>query len=114
MAVRAAPDANTIITPSSDQSRGTITDRMELSRYEALIQERLRANADRAREFEDAWYRDVPLRAEPPEYGRLIKRHGIQPQYTFLSPSEPARWFEPDTNQPVVFRVNPVRCRIPR
>jgi hypothetical protein len=72
-----------------------------------MIHERLKANADRAREFEDTFYRDVPLRAEPPEYGRLVKRGGILPQYTFLSPLEPARWFEPDTNEPVVFRVNP-------
>jgi hypothetical protein len=107
MAVRATPDGNTIVAASADQSRGTITDRMELSSYEALIQERLSANADRAREFEDTYYHDVPLKAEPPEYVRILKRHGIQPQYTFLSPSEPARWFEPDTNQPVVFKVNP-------
>jgi hypothetical protein len=107
--VRATPDGETFVSSSSHagQSRGTITDRMELSEYTAMIRSRLAANADRVRQFEETYFRDAPMLAEPPEYQGIIKKGSIQPRYSFLSPVEPARWFEPDSNQPVIFHINP-------
>ena len=107
--VRATPDGDTVVASMvrGDQGPGAITDRMELAEYESMVRARLGANAERARDFEEQYHRNVPVRSTPPEFDGLARGGGIQPQYTFLSPSEPARWFDPDAGQPVLFYVNP-------
>jgi hypothetical protein len=88
-------------------ARGAITNRMELSAYTAMVRARLAANWERSQTHEQTYYSDTPLRTEPPEYKREAARGRIFPRFTLLPPSNPARWFEPDSNQPVVFFVNP-------
>ncbi len=92
---------------AAGHTRGTITNRMELSAYTAMVRSRLAANWGRSQTHEQTYYSDTPLRAEPPEYKREAARGKIFPRFTLLPPSNPARWFEPDDNQPVVFFVNP-------
>ena len=88
-------------------SRGTTTNRMELSAYKAMVRARLAANWERSQTHEQTYYSDTPLRPAPPEYKREAARGRIFPRFALLPPSNPARWFEPDDNQPVVFFVNP-------
>ena len=88
-------------------SRGTITNRMELAAYKAMVRARLAANWERSQTHEQTYYGDTPLRAEPPEYSREAARGRVFPRFALLPPSNPARWFEPDEDQPVVFFVNP-------
>jgi hypothetical protein len=45
--------------------------------------------------------------SQPNEFQSNGFGHEMTPMWAFLSPTSPARWFEPDTNQPVVFYANP-------
>ena len=92
---------------SATHSTGTTTNRMELSAYKDMVRARLAANWERSQTHEQTYYSDTPLRAAPPEYKREAARGKIFPRFALLPPSNPARWFEPDDNQPVVFFVNP-------
>ena len=105
IATRGGPDSGTSILPASDQSRGAITDRMEVSAYLRMVRDRLDANLIQAREFETKYYTGVPLLKEPAEYQAKSSRGEIQPQYHLWIP--PIRWFEPDTGQQVLFYTNP-------
>lgn len=84
-----------------------VTDRMELSTYSAMVRAKLSANWYRAQEFESVHYNGIPVLPSPAGYNARVASGLIQPQYTFLSPSAPLRWFEPDSGQPVVFLVKP-------
>lgn len=88
-------------------SGGATTNRMELSAYTAMVRERLAANWERSQAHEQMYYRDAPLRARPAEYRREASAGRILPRFSLLPPASPARWFEPDNGQPVVFFVNP-------
>ncbi|HJQ70970.1 MAG TPA: putative Ig domain-containing protein [Blastocatellia bacterium] len=98
-----------IIRAASHAKRGdsAATDRMELSAYAAMVRARLAANWERSEAHEQTYYHDTRLRARPPEYRREAAGGRILPRFSLLPPSNPARWFEPDNNLPVVFFVNP-------
>ncbi|HVG19972.1 MAG TPA: hypothetical protein VNI02_13055, partial [Blastocatellia bacterium] len=105
-AIRDAGDENVVVLPATQGAqRGTSTDRMELSSYLEMVRDRLAANLDRSRAFEETYYHNIPKLASPPDYYR--GRGDIQPMFTLISPSNPARWPEPDSNQPVSYTVNP-------
>lgn len=104
-AVRATGDEHVVVLPTQKESRGAITDRMEVSAYVAMVKSRLHANIKRSQKFEQTYYRNLPTLASPPEYVADSKGREIQPQFTLLSP--PARWFEPDTGQQVTYTINP-------
>lgn len=82
------------------------TNRSELGAYTQLVDGMIEANRERMREFEQRYYSDVPMLAQPNEFGSLVPGE-LTPQWVVLNPNSPARWFEPDSNQPVVFYVNP-------
>lgn len=103
----AANNNNFQALSATAHTRGAITNRMELSAYAAMVRARLAANWERSETHEQTYYSDTPLRGEPPEYKREATLGKIFPRFTLLPPSNPARWFEPDSNQPVVFFVNP-------
>jgi hypothetical protein len=108
LAVREGPDANTVLLDRDaheDRFRGAITTRMELSAYTEMVRRRLAANRERSQKFEETYYRNVAVLAQPPDYAHALNR-GLQPMFTFLS-APPARWFEPDDGEPVAFTVNP-------
>ncbi|MFY9571181.1 MAG: FG-GAP-like repeat-containing protein [Blastocatellia bacterium] len=105
-AVRSESGENVDVVPSSNgHSKGPITDRMELSAYTRMVRNRLTANWDRSRQFEETYYRNAPLLSRPLEFARLSEDGELSPQYTLISSANP-RWFEPDTGQSVVFMVN--------
>jgi hypothetical protein len=87
------------------QTSRTITDRMEVSAYSAMVRERLSANANQSLRFEQTYYRNIPTLASPPGYSRNSEGGDVSPQFALLSP--PARWFEPDSGQPVTYTLNP-------
>ncbi|MEK6302788.1 MAG: putative Ig domain-containing protein, partial [Acidobacteriota bacterium] len=104
VAVRGEPDDRVDVLHTT--SSGPITDRMELSAYLDMVHNGLAANSERSRQFEETYYGDAPLLAQPPEYRGLSDRGGIQPNFITINSQNP-RWFEPDTGQPVMFKVNP-------
>lgn len=95
------PDENVGILPHA--AGGLVTEKMELGSYLEMVRERLGANWDRATEFENRHYSDVPILAVPPSYDPTGVRGEILPQFRLLGPS---RWFQPDSGQSVTFLVN--------
>jgi len=116
MAVRSSADEDVVVVgnlPQSDQPKGNITDRMELSAYTELVRARLAANLQTSQAFEERYYSGASLLTRPPEFASKAKRGEIQPQYVFLAPSTPPRWFEIDSGQAVSFFVNPAGAFTP-
>jgi hypothetical protein len=103
-AVRGAGDEHVAVLPSpSDKHAGAITDRMEVSEYIAMVKSRLNAKARQSRRFEETYYSNVPTLASPPGY--VSDSEGmIQPNFALFNN---ARWYEPDTGQPVTYTINP-------
>jgi hypothetical protein len=88
----------------SNARAGTITNRSELSAYRRLVRSRLAENRHRAEAFESRYYQATPMLERPPEFdGQMAGR--ISPQFHLYFPH--ARWFQPDTGQPVTFQLNP-------
>ncbi len=83
------------------------TNRSELGAYEQMVSGLIDANRKRMRDFEQSYYPNVPVLAQPIEFQSLLPDNDITPQWVLLNPASPARWFEADSNQPVVFYVNP-------
>jgi len=105
-AVRDTGDEHVVMLPSHNgQNSRTITDRMEVSAYSAMVRERLSANANQSLRFEQTYYRNIPTLASPPGYSRNSEGNDVSPQFALLSP--PARWFEPDSGQPLTYTLNP-------
>ncbi|MEK6320347.1 MAG: matrixin family metalloprotease [Acidobacteriota bacterium] len=94
-------DANVVIIA------GYGTNRSELDAYTQMVARLMDANRKRMRAFEQRYYSSVPMLAQPAEFDPSRTDSRITPQWVLLSPGSPARWFEPDSNQPVVFYVNP-------
>ena len=84
---------------------GNGTERSELDAYTRMIGELVQSNRKKIRSFEHAYFTNVPMLSQPSEFAS--RRHEMTPLWALLSPASPARWFEPDTNLPVVFYVNP-------
>lgn len=74
----------------------------ELTAFTREILESVGANASRSRDFEERYFSDVPLLAEPPEY-RKSNPDGFEPRVVLLP--IPARWFEPDNGDTVNYYV---------
>jgi len=91
------PGAN----PASDQES---TSRLELSAYLRLVRNKVAANAERSRQFEDRYYQGQGMLREPPDYQDLARTGSLMPQFHLF---ENARWFEPDTGQPVTYLIDP-------
>jgi len=103
-AVRGTGDEHVVVLPTDNAKRGgAITDRMEVSAYISMVKNRLAANEKPSRRFEQTYYSNVPTLASPPGY---VSESGgeIHPQFTLFNL---ARWFEPDTGQPVPYTLNP-------
>lgn len=81
--------------------------RGELDSYTRMVGDLMASNRRRMLAFEESYYSDVPLLAQPAEYQAKELRGEMTPMWAFLNPTTPYRWFEPDSNQPVVFYVNP-------
>jgi hypothetical protein len=101
-AVRNAPDTSVQVLGQS--SNGPITNRMELSAYMAMVRDRLNANRRAAREFEARAYGGVPVLERPAAYILGSQKGDLEVQFHLWNP--PIRWFEPDSGQSVVFKVN--------
>lgn len=80
---------------------------MPLSDYAQIVEASLAVNRKRCEAFEAAHYSNVPMLARPAEYERAIRDRQIHPQFALLFPVKSVRWFEPDSNLPVTFYVNP-------
>jgi hypothetical protein len=88
-----------------------ITNSSTLTRFTKKIRRVLRARAADV-SASDANGDQAPIVETPPEYIDDVAQGPageITPQYTFLGTY---RWFEPDTGQPVVYRINPASAPI--
>ena len=104
---RAPVDEGVVNLQSVEKQISTeITEKMELSAYLQMIRGKVAANVEQSRIFEEMYYSNVPKLMEPPEFPGLKQKGNVEPQWTYISGARP-RWFEPDSNQPVVFQVNP-------
>ncbi len=101
-AVRNSPDSSVRILGQS--GTGPITNRMELSAYLGMVRDRVHANRRAAREFEARAYGGVPVLERPAGYILGSQKGDLEVQFHLWNP--PTRWFEPDSGQSVVFKVN--------
>jgi hypothetical protein len=106
LVTRSAIDENVVVM-KSQTNYSPVTERMELADYRAMVRSKISATRERFQRFEALYFRNIPLRTEPLEYAGMESRGNLQPQFTFIRPLDPMRWFEPDDNQPIVFKVNP-------
>lgn len=85
---------------------GPITDRADLSEFVSMLRTRISATKAAAADHETKFYNNLTARERPQE---MSSGGGLGPtqNFTFINPNQPPRWFEPDSGQPVVFRVNP-------
>jgi len=88
-------------------SSGDATNRSELDAYSRMVSDSISRNRKRIRDFEQTYYSSVPILAQPSEVQSTQPGNVFTPLWVLLSPSSPARWFEADSNQAVVFYVNP-------
>jgi len=100
---RRLDDQNVIVMAGS----GDETNRSELDAYTGIVLDLISKNRKRMRDFEQRYYSGIPMLAQPSEVKSNPPGKVFTPQWVLLNPSSPARWFEPDSNQPVVFYVNP-------
>jgi hypothetical protein len=77
---------------------------MEISAYVRMIRRKVAADAERSNQFEQTYYRGVSLLAQPPDYQDLARAGKLEPQFHLFNN---ARWFEPDSGQPVTYLINP-------
>lgn len=104
MVMRQAAGRNVDIIGRS--SAGPSTDQMDLTAYIQMVRSRILTHRQRSFEHENRFFRNVRLRAVPSEILNQSAQPTIQ-NFTFINSTRPPRWFEPDSGQPVVFRVNP-------
>jgi len=108
IARRDAPDAQTVFVDGRSLGRlpRRTTSVMELDRYVAMIRGLVRENRQRSQAFERLYYANTPLLMRPPE-SPVVNPGEIQPGFVLFPSGTPARWFEPDEGQPVLYHVNP-------
>ena len=101
-AVRNSPPSNVQVLGQSN--KGPITNRMELKAYTEMVRTRLNANRKASRDFEARVYDGIPMLERPSGHILAAQKGDLEVQFHLWNP--PARWFEPDTGQSVVFKVN--------
>lgn len=84
---------------------GPSTDRADLATYTAALRQRIVNTRVAAWRHEANYYAARPLRVRPLELSAPSREGNIQ-FFTFLNPNQPPRWFEPDSGQQVIFRIN--------
>lgn len=100
---REEPDENVQMMASP---RAISTNIAELEDYKGMVRGMVGANRKRIEEFEREHYSGVPVLARPPEFDSLQQGGQFVPLWANANPSSPIRWFEPDSNKPVVFLIN--------
>ncbi|MEK7830556.1 MAG: hypothetical protein AAB401_05680, partial [Acidobacteriota bacterium] len=97
--------ANGNVSVVGRSQSGPITDRADFAEYTSMLRSRVSATKAAAAQHEAKFFGNITVRERPQEMagGGL----GPAPSFTFINPNQPPRWFEPDANQSVVFKVNP-------
>ncbi|MBI1760125.1 MAG: VCBS repeat-containing protein [Acidobacteria bacterium] len=104
MVTREVPTSRVEIVGRS--AAGAITDRLELETYIGRLRKLIPAKLIAGRQHEARFYANVPLLAHPQEMTATVSNPPI-PLFTVINPSQPPRWFEPDSGQQVIFKINP-------
>jgi hypothetical protein len=82
---------------------GPSTDRADFDSYTTALRRRIANTRVAGWRHEATYYASAPLRLRPLELSEPL---GSIQFYTFINPSQPPRWFEPDSGQQVIFRIN--------
>ncbi len=93
------------ITVIGRSQSGPITDRADISSYSEMLRTRITATRAAAAQHESRFFAGAELLTRPAEMAAESKQP-VQ-NFTLINGSYPPRWFEPDTGQPVVFKINP-------
>jgi len=88
-------------------SKNNGTNRSGLDSYVRAIEKLANTNAKKMLKFEQNFYANTPMLSEPNEFASKHSTGDFTPLWALLNPSSPARWFEADSGQPIVFYVNP-------
>ena len=111
-AVQPAPEEGVVVRRVAGQPYG-VEQATELGKYLKLMRSRVAAVEQRSRQFEERHYAQVQMLSTPPEYDGSSASISLQPHFTTFSQTQPSRWFQPDSGQPVVFHVNPDKAPTP-
>jgi hypothetical protein len=106
--VERRPDARSINLLGASATP-EITNAATLARFTKKINRVLRTRAEEVARYEEK-NSLVPILDAPAEYVEDDDNGSVSPQYAFIGSG--SRWFEPDTQQTVVYRVNPVSSPI--
>ncbi|MGE0884030.1 MAG: FG-GAP-like repeat-containing protein [Blastocatellales bacterium] len=98
--------SNGSVTVVGRSQSGPITERADLTNYVDMLRSRIAATQTAASDHEAKFYGNVALRTSPAEFSGEAGQQPI-PTFTLINGSYPPRWFEPDTGQPVYFKINP-------
>jgi len=84
---------------------GPITDRSDWASFASMLRARIAVTKTSAAQHEEKFYKNVSVRTQPME---VNGGSGLGPtqNFTFINPNRPPRWFEPDSGQSVVFKIN--------
>jgi hypothetical protein len=78
---------------------------MDYSAYIEKLRGKITTNMVQSVDYEDKYFRGVPVLSEPREYRNQLKTGGLQPEF-HTWPGSPVRWFQPDSGQPVTYLIN--------
>lgn len=84
---------------------GPITDRADWSAFSLMLRSRIAATKTLGAQHEAKFFNNISVKIQPAE---LNAGSGLGPiqNFTFINGSRPPRWFEPDSGQSVVFKIN--------
>ena len=95
------------VTVLGQSQRGLVTNQSDLASYLERTLTRIAELTASSLQHEARFYGGMPVLSLPVEVASLDHLR-LSPQFTFLNPYQPQRWFEPDEGRPVEFRINPV------
>src|SRR5262249_2710824 len=101
--MRSTPEAGVNVVPQDLKVDATW--QMDYSAYAERLRRKISSNMPQSVEYEDNYFRGVPVLSEPREYRTKLKSGTIQPEF-HAWPGSPVRWFQPDSGQPVTYLIN--------
>ena len=97
-------DADSAMLTASGRESFASNSPIDVSEYSTALRRSVNSLKGRSRKFGELYYRDAPLLERPPECDSIPNGSDFSVQSTPLPVL--TRWFEADSNTPVVFRIN--------
>ncbi|HYM01000.1 MAG TPA: putative Ig domain-containing protein [Blastocatellia bacterium] len=84
---------------------GPVTEQAPCASYLKMVAERLAVTRTESDAFQAKYFGRTAILSRPPEYDRHRSAGTLEAQFHLFA--RPARWFQPDSGQPVIFTLNP-------